>query len=75
MTKVITKDGQIKKQKPHTARWRKVLYIVSVPLLLVEWGLDLCKQIIDAARKSTEILYLSIENYINEPTEPPGAGD
>lgn len=56
--------------EPGKNKWRQVLYVVTVPLLLAEWFLDLIVQIVDTIRKSVETLTLAGEKYINEPIKP-----
>jgi len=50
---------------------KKLLYIVYIPLLLLEWAADLVAQIWGVIHKSIEILTLAVEKYINEPIKPP----
>ena len=53
---------------------RKLLYIFYIPLLLIEWLVDLVAQIWAVIHKAIETLTLAIEKSINEPTEPkPGS--
>jgi hypothetical protein len=46
---------------------RKALYLFYVPLLLIEWAIDLACAICTAIHKAFETLTLSTEKYINEP--------
>lgn len=53
---------------------KKILYIFYIPLLLVEWLVDLTAQLWAVFHKSVEILTLALEKYMNEPTKPkPGS--
>jgi hypothetical protein len=49
---------------------KKVLYIVYVPLLLIEWVVDLIGKMWDVFHKSIITITLAIETYINEPDRP-----
>lgn len=46
---------------------RKTLYIVYVPLLILEWFIDLIGAIWKVFHNSIETLTLATEKYINEP--------
>lgn len=47
---------------------KKLFYIFYLPLLLVEWAVDLFHKIWTAFHESVKDITLALENYINEPT-------
>jgi hypothetical protein len=46
---------------------RKTLYIIYIPLLLIEWTVDLIGKIWNVLHNSVKTLALATENIINEP--------
>lgn len=53
---------------------KKVLYILYIPMLLIEWLVDMIGQLWGVFHKSIETLTLAIEKYIHEPDKPePGS--
>jgi hypothetical protein len=55
---------------------KKLLYIFYIPLLIIEWAVDLLKNIWSAIHKSIQELTLVIESKIDEPIikKPPNKG-
>jgi len=49
---------------------KKILYIIYIPLLLLEWFVDLIHKMVAAIHESVKDITLSIEKYINEPIKP-----
>jgi hypothetical protein len=49
---------------------RKTLYIIYVPLLLVEWAVDLGHKVVEIFHKSIEDITLALQKYIHEPDKP-----
>jgi len=47
---------------------KKLLYILLIPLLLIEWTIDIGAQIVKIIHNSIEVLTLSLQTYINEST-------
>ncbi|MBL7738504.1 MAG: hypothetical protein JNK14_04745 [Chitinophagaceae bacterium] len=47
---------------------KKLLYILYIPLLIIEWFLDMWVKIWQVLHNSVKELTLALENYINEPT-------
>lgn len=47
---------------------KKLLYIFYLPLLLIEWIIDLFHKIFTAVHESIKDITLALEKYINEPT-------
>lgn len=50
---------------------RKTLYIFYIPLLLIEWFVDLIGRMWSAFHESIKEITLSLEKYINEPISTP----
>lgn len=51
---------------------RKTLYIIFIPLVIIEWIVDMIYKLFGVMRQSLETLALSLEKYIlNEPTGNP----
>ena len=49
---------------------KKILYIVYVPLLLIEWLVDLIGNIWKTFHESIKSITLATENLLNEPVKP-----
>lgn len=49
---------------------RKLLYIVYIPLLIIEWTADMIGKIWEVFHNSIKTLALATENIINEPDRP-----
>lgn len=50
---------------------KRLLYIPLIILLLIEWFADLFTQIMKIIHNSIEVLTLSLQTYINEPSGTP----
>lgn len=51
-----------------------MFYILYLPLLLLEWLIDMLVQIVRVVHKSIETLTLALQKYIHEPDKPePGS--
>ena len=46
---------------------KKLLYIIYIPLLLIEWAADMLAQLVKVVHNSIETLTLVLQNKINEP--------
>lgn len=49
---------------------KKILYIFYIPLLLIEWAVDLITNIWKAFHDAVKEITLVIETKINEPIKP-----
>lgn len=47
---------------------KKTLYLLYIPMLIIEWFLDMLVKIWQVLHNSVKELTLALENYINEPT-------
>lgn len=47
---------------------KKLLYFPLVILLLIEWAADIALQMVKVLHNSIEVLTLSLQTYINEPS-------
>lgn len=46
-----------------------ILFIFYIPLLLIEWFVDMIVELVKVFHSAVETLTLSLKNYIHEPTE------
>ena len=54
---------------------RKSLYVVYIPLLILEWTVDMLAKMVNIFHDSIKTLTLAVENIINEPTKPTDSAD